>query len=61
MQKNNKLILMRHGQSEWNKQNLFQGWVDIPLSSLGIQEALNAGKIIADWPIDVIFVSNESA
>ena len=58
MQKNNKLILMRHGQSEWNKQNLFQGWVDIPLSSLGIQEALNAGKIIADWPIDVIFVSN---
>jgi 2,3-bisphosphoglycerate-dependent phosphoglycerate mutase len=58
MQKNNKLILMRHGQSEWNKQNLFQGWVDIPLSSQGIQEALNAGKIIANWPIDVIFVSN---
>ena len=58
MQKNNKLILMRHGQSEWNKQNLFQGWVDIPLSSQGIQEALHAGKIIANWPIDVIFVSN---
>lgn len=58
MQKNSKLILMRHGQSEWNKQNLFTGWVDIPLSIEGIQEALRAGKKIADRPVDVIFVSS---
>lgn len=53
-----KLILLRHGQSEWNKKNIFTGWVDIPLSIEGIQEALQAGKKIADIPIDVIFVSS---
>ncbi len=53
-----KLILMRHGQSEWNKQNLFTGWVDIPLSAEGIQESLAGGKKIAEVPIDVIFVSS---
>jgi 2,3-bisphosphoglycerate-dependent phosphoglycerate mutase len=49
---------MRHGQSEWNKLNLFTGWVDIPLSMQGIQEALEGGKKIAHLPIDVIFVSS---
>jgi len=53
-----KLILMRHGQSEWNKLNLFTGWVDIPLSWQGIQEALEGGRKIAHVPIDVIFVSS---
>lgn len=53
-----KLILMRHGQSEWNKQNLFTGWVDIPLSPEGIRESIEGGKKIADIPIDVIFVSS---
>lgn len=53
-----KLILLRHGQSEWNKKNLFTGWVDIPLSSEGVQEAIEAGKKIAHIPIDVIFVSS---
>jgi 2,3-bisphosphoglycerate-dependent phosphoglycerate mutase len=57
MQKS-KLILLRHGQSEWNKRNLFTGWVDIPLSYEGIQESLVAGEQIADVPIDVIFVSS---
>ena len=51
------LILMRHGQSEWNKKNVFTGWVDIPLSEEGIQEAIEGGKAIADLPIDVIFTS----
>lgn len=55
-----KCILLRHGQSEWNKRNLFTGWVDIPLSQEGIQEAIEAGKKIADIPIDVIFVSSLS-
>lgn len=53
-----KLILLRHGQSLWNKLNLFTGWVDIPLSWEGIQEAIDAGKKISDIPIDVIFVSS---
>jgi 2,3-bisphosphoglycerate-dependent phosphoglycerate mutase len=53
-----KLILMRHGQSEWNKKNLFTGWVDIPLSLDGVHEAMSAGRKMASWPIDVIFVSS---
>jgi 2,3-bisphosphoglycerate-dependent phosphoglycerate mutase len=53
-----KLILLRHGQSAWNKRNLFTGWVDIPLSRQGIQEAFDAGKQFAHVPIDVIFVSS---
>ncbi len=52
-----KLILLRHGQSEWNRLNLFTGWVDIPLSPQGIQESFEAGKLFAHLPIDVIYVS----
>lgn len=52
-----KLILMRHGQSQWNLNNLFTGWVDIPLSTKGIEEALEGGRQIRDEPIDVIFTS----
>lgn len=52
-----KLILMRHGQSVWNKQNLFTGWVDIPLSEEGIKESVEGGKKIRDLPIDVCFTS----
>jgi len=56
-QKVTKLILMRHGQSEWNKRNLFTGWVDIPLSAKGIEESIDGGKKIAHFPIDLIFTS----
>lgn len=52
-----QLILMRHGESIWNKQNLFTGWVDVPLSQKGIQEAIEAGQRIKNDPIDVIFTS----
>ena len=52
-----QLILMRHGLSLWNKHNLFTGWVDIPLSSEGIEEALQAGDELADVPIDIVFTS----
>jgi 2,3-bisphosphoglycerate-dependent phosphoglycerate mutase len=52
-----KLILMRHGQSAWNEQNLFTGWVDIPLSEAGIRESIEGGRQIKDIPIDVIFTS----
>lgn len=53
-----KLILMRHGQSQWNLYNLFTGWVDIPLSVKGIEEALEGGRLIKDVPIDIIFTSS---
>ncbi len=52
-----RLILLRHGQSIWNKENLFTGWVDIPMSKEGIDEAIKAGKKIQKIPIDVIFTS----
>jgi 2,3-bisphosphoglycerate-dependent phosphoglycerate mutase len=51
------LILLRHGQSVWNKKNVFTGWVDVPLSQEGITEAINAGKIIADIEFDVVYTS----
>ena len=54
-----KLILLRHGQSQWNLENKFTGWKDVPLTSKGIQEAKKAGKILLknNIKIDVIFSS----
>ncbi|MCF0211397.1 MAG: 2,3-bisphosphoglycerate-dependent phosphoglycerate mutase, partial [Bacteroidales bacterium] len=40
------LILIRHGESEWNKLNLFTGWTDVDLTPNGIQEAYNAGLLL---------------
>jgi len=42
------LILLRHGQSEWNEKNLFTGWVDVRLSEQGVAEARRAGELIRD-------------
>lgn len=56
--KKTKLIMMRHGQSEWNKLNRFTGWVDIPLSKKGIEEAIVGGKKIKNYPIDVIVTTH---
>ena len=36
-----KLVLLRHGQSAWNKTNQFTGWVDVPLTEQGVEEAKN--------------------
>lgn len=52
-----KLILLRHGQSEFNKLNLFTGWLDVGLSSKGISEAIASGKALKDIKIDCIFTS----
>jgi 2,3-bisphosphoglycerate-dependent phosphoglycerate mutase len=41
------LVLLRHGESEWNKLNLFTGWVDVPLSETGRAEAARGGELIA--------------
>jgi len=58
MDKNkNYLILLRHGESMWNKANLFTGWVDVPLSLRGIEEACEAGKTLSSYEIDVVFNS----
>ncbi|GET28662.1 2,3-bisphosphoglycerate-dependent phosphoglycerate mutase [Prolixibacter sp. SD074] len=52
-----KLVLVRHGQSLWNKKNVFTGWVDVPLSTVGIEEALKAGETLADMEFDVVYTS----
>ena len=49
----NRLILIRHGQSLWNAENRFTGWVDSPLSERGIQEAIKAGRLIKEFNIDI--------
>ena len=41
-----KLILLRHGESLWNMENRFTGWTDVDLSKMGVEEAINAGKIL---------------
>ena len=42
----NKLVLLRHGQSQWNLENRFTGWKDVPLTQKGISEAEKAGILI---------------
>src|SRR5205809_5577997 len=41
------LVLLRHGQSTWNLENLFTGWHDVPLSEVGVTEAKEAGRLMA--------------
>lgn len=58
--KKRNLILVRHGQSEWNAKNLFTGWKDPDLTNLGLNEASNAGALIKETQIefDEMFTSN---
>jgi 2,3-bisphosphoglycerate-dependent phosphoglycerate mutase len=53
------LVLLRHGQSTWNAENLFTGWVDVPLSETGEQEARRGGELLrgADLLPDVVHTS----
>lgn len=51
------LILLRHGESQWNLANRFTGWVDVPLSQKGIAEAQQAGKQLIGYPIQTVFMS----
>ena len=55
-----KLVLVRHGQSEWNAKNLFTGWKDPKLTDLGIQEAIKAGNLleIRNLKFDLMFTSD---
>ena len=54
-----KLVLVRHGESEWNAKNLFTGWVDVPLSEKGTNEARRAGTLLTDAGVlpDVLHTS----
>ena len=52
-----KLVLVRHGQSQWNLENRFTGWVDVPITPLGEKEAHLAGQELKDVKFDVAFTS----
>lgn len=52
-----KLILVRHGQSLWNLENRFTGWVDVPLTEQGQAEARRAGERLRGLPLDVAYTS----
>jgi 2,3-bisphosphoglycerate-dependent phosphoglycerate mutase len=54
-----KLVLLRHGQSDWNLKNLFTGWTDVDLSELGVQEARAAGRTLKETGLgfDIAFTS----
>lgn len=54
-----KLIILRHGRSEWNEKNLFTGWVDVPLNEEGIKEATQAGQLLKKegWLPDLLYTS----
>ncbi len=53
------LVLLRHGESEWNAKNLFTGWVDVPLSDKGVAEATRGGALLRDADVlpDVVHTS----
>ncbi len=54
-----KIVLLRHGESVWNKENRFTGWTDVALSERGIEESHNSGKILRDlgYNFDVAYTS----
>ena len=52
-----KLVLVRHGQSQWNLENRFTGWVDVPITEKGAQEAVRAGRELKGVKFDVAFTS----
>jgi 2,3-bisphosphoglycerate-dependent phosphoglycerate mutase len=54
-----KLVLCRHGQSDWNLKNLFTGWKDVDLTEKGVQEAVDAGQLLTEmgYEFDIAFTS----
>jgi len=52
-----KLVIVRHGQSVWNKENKFTGWVDVDLAEKGVEEANRAGELLKDYKFDAAFTS----
>lgn len=54
-----KLVLIRHGQSTWNLENRFTGWTDVDLTPQGVQEAIDAGRLLKaeGWDFDLCYTS----
>ena len=54
-----KLVLLRHGESIWNRENRFTGWVDVDLSAVGVEEARTAGRVLKNegFRFDLAFTS----
>ncbi len=52
-----QLILLRHGESQWNLENRFTGWIDIPLSPKGEEEAREAGETLKSYRFDIAYTS----
>jgi 2,3-bisphosphoglycerate-dependent phosphoglycerate mutase len=54
-----KVVLLRHGESTWNKENLFTGWTDVDLSDKGVEEAKDAGRVLKKegYAFDVAYTS----
>lgn len=54
-----KVVLLRHGESVWNRENRFTGWTDVDLSEKGIQEAVDAGRVLKEdgYAFDIAFTS----
>jgi len=54
-----KLVLLRHGQSTWNKENKFTGWTDVPLTEKGVEEAKESGQTLKKerYDFDVVFTN----
>ncbi|HEX2648486.1 MAG TPA: 2,3-diphosphoglycerate-dependent phosphoglycerate mutase [Burkholderiales bacterium] len=54
-----RLVLLRHGESDWNRENRFTGWTDVDLSAQGVEEARAAGRVLAEagYAFDLAFTS----
>lgn len=54
-----KLVLLRHGESTWNRENRFTGWIDVPLTEKGVEEAKEAGRVLKKYgyTFDAAFTS----
>ena len=57
--KNNKIVFLRHGESQWNKENRFTGWTDVNLTEIGEKEAVKAGILLKKelFQFDLVFSS----
>ena len=53
-----KLVVVRHGESEWNEKNLFTGWADVELSEKGVEEAKLGGRMLKEEGYDFESISD---
>ena len=58
MRRMTELLVIRHGETDWNRQHRFQGQIDVPLNAVGLAQAERLGQRLADEPIDVLVCSD---